>query len=79
MRRRAAPTPYLKRSRTDKALLTFLRNHCEAIAAMDSFAVRMISFGLLYRFFVIGHSAFQCHKASEQHVDRAAASAGLPV
>jgi len=35
--------------------LTFLRNHREAIAAMDFFAVPTITFGVLYGFFIIGH------------------------
>jgi putative transposase len=35
--------------------LVFLRNHREAIAAMDLFTVPTITFGFLYRFFVIGH------------------------
>jgi hypothetical protein len=35
--------------------LTFLRNHREAIAAMDFFAVPTITFGVLYCFFVINH------------------------
>jgi putative transposase len=35
--------------------LTFLRNHREAIAAMDFFSVPTITFGVLYGFFIIGH------------------------
>src|SRR5712664_1108905 len=35
--------------------LTFLRNHWEAIAAMDFFTVPTITFGVLYCFFVISH------------------------
>ena len=35
--------------------LAFLRNHREAIAAMDFFTVPTISFGVLYCFFVISH------------------------
>ena len=38
-----------------KRWLTFLRNHREAIAAMDFFTVPMLTFGVLYCFFVIGH------------------------
>jgi putative transposase len=34
---------------------SFLRNHHEAIAAMDFFTVPTITFGLLYCFFVINH------------------------
>ena len=36
--------------------VTFLRNHREAIAAMDFFTVPTITFGVLYCFFVISHS-----------------------
>jgi putative transposase len=35
--------------------LTFLRNHREAIAAMDFFTVPTLTFGVLYCLFVIGH------------------------
>jgi putative transposase len=35
--------------------LTFLRNHREAIAAMDLFTVPTLTFGILYCFFIIGH------------------------
>jgi len=38
-----------------KRWLTFLRNHREAIAAMDFFIVPMLTFGVLYCFFVIAH------------------------
>jgi len=38
-----------------KRWLAFLRNHREAIAAMDFFTVPTVSFGVLYCFFVIGH------------------------
>jgi putative transposase len=38
-----------------KGWLTFLRNHREAIAAMDFFTVPKLTFGVLYCFFVIGH------------------------
>jgi putative transposase len=38
-----------------KRWLTFLRNHREAIAAMDFFTVPTLRFGVLYCFFVIGH------------------------
>jgi transposase InsO family protein len=34
---------------------TFLRNHREAIAAMDFFTVPTVAWGVLYCFFVIGH------------------------
>jgi hypothetical protein len=39
----------------DKRWLAFLRNHREAIAAMDFFTVPTITFGVLYCFFVISH------------------------
>jgi len=35
--------------------LTFLRNHRDAIAAMDFFTVPTLTFGVLYVFFIIGH------------------------
>ena len=35
--------------------LTFLRNHREAIAAMDFFTVPTLTFGVLYCFFLIAH------------------------
>jgi len=35
--------------------MTFLRNHRDAIAAMDFFTVPTLTFGVLYCFFVIGH------------------------
>jgi transposase InsO family protein len=38
-----------------KRWLAFLRNHREAIAAMDFIAAPTITFGVLYCFFVIGH------------------------
>jgi putative transposase len=38
-----------------KRWLAFLRNHRQAIAAMDFFAVPTITFGVLYCFFVISH------------------------
>jgi putative transposase len=41
---------------TAKGGLAFLRNHRKAIAAIDCFTVPTITSGLLYRFFVIGHS-----------------------
>jgi hypothetical protein len=39
-----------------KRWLTFLRNHREAIAAMDFFTVPTLTFGALCCFFVIGHT-----------------------
>jgi putative transposase len=38
-----------------KRWLTFLRNHRQAIAAMDFFTVPTLTFGVLYCFFVIAH------------------------
>jgi transposase InsO family protein len=38
-----------------KRWLTFLRNHREAIAAMDYFTVPTLTFGILYCFFIISH------------------------
>jgi transposase InsO family protein len=38
-----------------KRWLTFLRNHKEAIAAMDFFTVPTLNFGVLYCFFIISH------------------------
>lgn len=35
--------------------LTFLRNHLEAIGAMNFFIVPTLTFGVLYFFFVISH------------------------
>src|SRR6266446_6580275 len=50
---------WMKRAPRDPELakrwLTFLRNHREAIAAMDFFTVPTITFGVLYCFFVISH------------------------
>ena len=38
-----------------KRWMTFLKNHREAIAAMDFFTVPTLTFGVLYCFFVIAH------------------------
>jgi len=38
-----------------KRWLAFLRNHREAIAAMDFFTVPTLNFSVLYCFFIIGH------------------------
>src|ERR1700737_4946331 len=50
---------WMKRAPRDpepaKRWLTFLRNHREAITAMDFFTVPMITFRVLYCFFVISH------------------------
>jgi len=51
---------WMKRAPRDpepaKCWLTFLRNHREAIAAMDFFTVPTLTFGLLYCLFIISHS-----------------------
>jgi hypothetical protein len=47
-----------------KQWLTFLRNHREAIAAMDFFTVPTLTFGVLYCFFLIAHDRrriLRCH------------------
>ena len=50
---------WMKRASRDpdpsKRWLTFLRNHREAIAAMDFFTVPTVTFSVLYCFFVISH------------------------
>src|SRR5947207_11520224 len=50
---------WMKRAPRDphraKRWLAFLRNHREAIAAMDFFTAPTITFGVLYCFFVISH------------------------
>jgi putative transposase len=50
---------WMKRAPRDpepaKRWLAFLRNHREAIAAMDFFTVPTITFGVLYCFFIIAH------------------------
>ena len=50
---------WMKRASSDpepsKRWLTFLRNHREAIAAMDFFTVPTVTFSVLYCFFVISH------------------------
>jgi putative transposase len=50
---------WIKRAPRDahpaKRWLTFLRNHREAIAAMDFFTVPTITFGVIYCFFVLAH------------------------
>jgi putative transposase len=50
---------WMKRALRDpepgKRRVAFLRNHREAVAAMDFFTVPTITFGALYCFFIIGH------------------------
>jgi putative transposase len=48
--RRAPPSP-----EAGQRWLTFLRNHREAIAAMDFFSVPILTFNLLYVFFISSH------------------------
>jgi putative transposase len=48
--------PMNQRRDSGKRWLTFLKNHREAIAAMDFFTVPTVTFRLLYCFFVISHS-----------------------
>jgi hypothetical protein len=67
-----------------KRWLTFLRNHREAIAAMDFFTVPPVTLSLLNCFFVIGHDrgphpAFQPHSASQQPIDRPTVARSVPV
>jgi putative transposase len=54
---------WMKRAPRDpdraKRWLVFLRNHREAIEAMDFFTVPTITFGVLYCFFVIGHDRWR--------------------
>ncbi len=44
---------------TSQSWKTFLRNHAEAIAAIDMCAMRTVSFDLLFVFLVIGHGRRQ--------------------
>ena len=50
---------WIKRASKDpepaRRWLSFLRNHGEAIAAMDFFSVPTVTFGVLYCFFIIAH------------------------
>ena len=64
--------------------LAFLRNHREAIAAMDCFTVPTLTFGVLYCFFIIGHdsaqdSAFQRDTKSPYSLDRSTVAGGVAV
>ena len=68
--RRAPKNPELA-----KRWLAFLRNHREAVAAMDFFRVPTSTFSVLYCFFIISHDRrriLQYHTASDEHMDRAA-------
>ncbi len=62
--------------------LAFLRNHREAIAAMDFFTVPTLAFSMLYCFFLIGHDRrrilrLQCHSSSNEQLDGAATTRSL--
>jgi hypothetical protein len=80
---------WMKRAPRDPELarrwLAFLRNHREAIMAMDFFTVPTVTFNLLYCFFIISHDRRRIvhinHSASHQQLDRAAAkrSVSLPI
>jgi len=63
--------------------LTFLRNHREAIAAMDFFTVPTITFSALYCFFVISHDRCRIlhlnNKASDELVDRPAVARSISI
>ena len=57
--------------------MTLLRNHREAIAAMDFFSVPTMTCSVLYCFFIIGHESathppLQRHAPSDERLDRAA-------
>src|SRR5258708_29380227 len=77
---------WIKRAPRDPELarrwLAFVRNHRDAIAAMDFFTVPTVTFKLLYCLFIISHgsapdSARERHPPSHQHLDRAAAKRSL--
>jgi len=66
-----------------KRWLTFLKNHREAIAAMDFFTVPTATFRVLYCFFVIGHGRrkivhFNVTENPTPRLDRAATAGGFP-
>ena len=59
-----------------KRWLAFLRNHRQAIAAMDFFTVSTLNFSLLYCFFIISHDRRRILHSNvtrhpTMHVDRA--------
>jgi len=64
--KRANHTPFLPKVRE----LTFLRNHREAIAAMDFFTVPTLTFGVLHCFFVVAHDRrkiLHCNVTRNRH------------
>src|SRR5438445_9517276 len=77
---------WMKRAPRDpgptKRWLAFLRNHREAIAAMDLFTVPTITFGVLYCFFIIVHyrrRIVNFNVPSDRRLDHPAVARGLPV
>ena len=66
-----------------KRWLALLRNHREVIAAMDLFTVPTVTFRALlflrHRPRSSAHSAFQCHAASQQLLDRPTIAGSVPV
>jgi putative transposase len=62
-----------------KRWLTFLRNHREAIAAMDFFTVPTLTLGVLYCFFVIGHDRRKILHFNVTGLVCAACSLALPI
>jgi hypothetical protein len=64
--------------------LVFLRNHREAIAAMDFFTVPTITFGFLYLLLrdrprSSVHPARERHQSSDEYVDRPAVAGGVSI
>ena len=78
---------WMKRAPRDpdrsKRWLAFLRNHREAIAAMDFFNVPTITFGvrllLHHQPRSSTHPARKCHEASDEHLDHSAVARGVPL
>jgi putative transposase len=64
-----------------KRWLAFLRNHREAIAAMDFFTVPTLTFHVLYCFFIISHDRRRIlhFNVSDERLDCAAAAGGLSI
>jgi hypothetical protein len=57
-----------------KRWLAFLRNHREAIAAMDFFTVPTITFGVLYCFFIIATIVDASCTSTSRRIRRAVGS-----
>jgi putative transposase len=77
---------WMKRAPRDpdraKRWLAFLRNHREAIAAMDFFTVPTITFGVLYCFFVISHDRrriLHVNVTKRERLDHPAAAGGISI